>query len=112
MVAEWLFAAESVEEIEVLPEGGPPAGVIEPQAVDPGLGPAPGFDDDPGPGLSPPLEGEEPLEAVDEEESSPILDDDEGVIAVEIGAERPGLEELKGDLLDGDLAHGHDGSPL
>jgi hypothetical protein len=64
---EVLLVAEVIEEVEFLPEGGAPGRVIEPEAVELGFGPGPALLDDPGLLLPPSLQGEEPLEAVDEE---------------------------------------------
>jgi hypothetical protein len=91
---ELLLGADVVEEVEFLPEGGAPGGVIEPESVELGFGPGPALLDDPGLLLSPGLQGEEPLESVDEEEPAAVFDDHQGVIGVGVGGDLPGPEEL------------------
>jgi hypothetical protein len=106
---EFLLGEDVLEEIEFLAECGVPGRVIEPEAVKLCLGSRPGLLDDPRLLLSPGLQGEEPLEAVDEEEPAAILDDDEGVIVIGVGGERQRREEFGGDGGEGDfpdVAHG------
>jgi hypothetical protein len=109
---EVFLLAEVIEEVELLPEGGAPGRVIEPEAVELGFGPGPGFLDDPGLLLSSSLQGEEPLEAVDEEEPAPVVDDHQGVVGVGIGGDLLGPEEFGGDVGEGDFPDAHGRSPV
>jgi hypothetical protein len=104
---EFLLGADIFKEVEFLSEGGAPGGVIEPEASKLGLGSRPGFLDDPRLLLSPGLQSEEPLEAVDEEELALVVDDDEGVVAIGVGGKRQRPKECGGDLGEGDFADAH-----
>lgn len=109
MDRECLRGSEIVEETKLLAERGAPGRVIEPEAVELGFGARPGFLDDPRLLFTPGLQGEEPLEAIDEEESATVLDDDEGVITIGFGGHRLGQEEFGGDGDErdfADVAHG------
>ena len=112
MDGEVFRVAEVIEEVEFLPEGGAPGRVIEPEEVELGFGPRPCFLDDPGLLLSPSLQGEEPLEAVDEEEPPSVVDDHQGVVGVGVGGDLLGPEELGGDVCKGDFPHAHGRSPV
>jgi hypothetical protein len=109
---EVLLLVEVLEEVEFLPEGGTPGRVIEPEAVELGFGPGPALLDDPGLLLSPSLQGEEPLEAVDEEEPVAVFDDHQGVVGVGIGGDLLGPEELGGEVGEGDLPDAHGRPPV
>lgn len=109
--AEAIAVVEIVEDLELLPEGGAPGGVIEAEAVDPGLGPGPGLPDDPGLLLPARLQGEEPPEAIDQEEPSGRLDDHQGVIGVQVGGECRRMEEVEGDGREGHLLDAHGRHP-
>lgn len=111
MDGEFLLGAKIVEEIEFFSEGGVPGRVIEPEAVKLGLGARPGFLDDPRLLLSPGLQGEEPLEAIDEDELAAVLDNDEGVIAIGVGGHRLRRKEFSGDFGEGDFADVAHGRP-
>jgi hypothetical protein len=111
MHGELLIPAEVIDEVEFLAEGGAAGGVIEAEAVELGLGPTPGFLDDPRFLFSPGLEREEPLEAVDEEEPAVDDADHQGVVGVGIGVERLGQEELGGDFGEGDFPQAHGRPP-
>jgi hypothetical protein len=111
MDGKLLLRAEIDEDVEFLPEGGAPGRVIEPEAVKLRLRPGPCFLDDPRLLISPGLQGEEPLEAIDEEKSALVLDDDEGVIAIGIGGDRLGRDEFGRDGGEGDFADAHGCAP-
>jgi hypothetical protein len=112
MDGEVLLAVEVVEEVELLPEGSAPGGVIEAESLEFGLGSGPCLLDDPSRLLSPGLQGEEPLEAVDEEEPAPLVDDHQGVVGVGVVGDRPGPEDLRGDVGEWDFADGHVRPPV
>lgn len=111
MDGEAFPAVEIVEEIEFLPKRGAPGRIIEPVAVELGLGAGPGLLDDPRLLCSLGLQGEEPLEAVDEEELAAVFDDHEGMIAVDVGGDRLGQEEFGGDVSKGDFTDAHSRPP-
>lgn len=111
MDGEVFLLAEVIEEVEFLPEGGAPGGIIEAEAVELGFGPGPGFLDDPRFLFSPGLQREVPLEAVDEEEPAAVVDDNEGVVDVGVGGDRLGQEEFGGNVGEGDFSDAHGRPP-
>jgi hypothetical protein len=105
-------AVEIVEDLELLPQSGAPGRVIEAEALDLGLDPGPGLLDDPGLLLPKRLQGEEPLEAIDEEELSSLLDDHQRMVAVCVRRGGRRLEELERDGGEGHLPQAHGRHPL
>lgn len=99
---------ERAEKVELLAERRPSPGVVASEALDAGLGAAPGLDDGPGLLLAAFLEAEEAPEAVDKQEASlPVLGDEERVVGVD-RALRPVTErELERDRLERDPAETH-----
>jgi hypothetical protein len=100
---ELLLARERGEDLELLSERRSPPGIVAHEPLEPSLHPAPGLHQDPG-GVAPGRkEREVALEAVDEEEAARVLQDDEGIVQVDGAGAVVSLEELKGDLPEGDF---------
>lgn len=98
-----LLTLESGEDLELLPERRAPPGIVAQEPLEPSLDAAPGLHEDPG-GLS--FRGKErevALEAVHEDEAARVFQDDEGLVDIEHGRTVVCLEELKGDLPEGDF---------
>jgi hypothetical protein len=103
-------AVGSVEphQLELLGERGPAAGVVAPEALEAGLDPVPGLDDDPDVFVTAFLEGEEALEAIDEEEAPlGFLDHQQRIVEVDRCRWPMGRGELERDRPQRDLAQAH-----
>lgn len=101
---ELLLTREEGDDLELLPERGAPPGIVPDEPLEPSLDAAPGFHDHPG-GLSLcRMVGEVALEAVDEDEAARVFKDDEGIVDIDRGRAVVALEELQGDLVEGDFA--------
>lgn len=100
---ELFLELERGEDLELLPQGRAPPGIVAHEPLEPSLDPAPGLHQDPG-GVAPGRkEREVALEAVDEEEAAPVLKDNEGVVQVDGARAVVTLEELERDLPQGDF---------
>ena len=107
MSGETLGAVEIIEDAKLLTKNGAAGRVIQPEAMDLGLGGGPGLHDDPGRLHALGLQLEIPLEAVNQEEATLFFDDHQWMVNVGAGPDFLGIEEIEADAREGNQADGH-----